>query len=162
QLFGESGAPAGAPLDVAPDYAPVPAANPAVAALPDGRYAVAWTDGTDGPPEVRVRLVDGRTLGEARLAHDDTSGLHADPAVLGAGGRLMVAFTALLDVSSRAFASALTPIGPEAPLAATAAIESGVALATFGKGWAAAVRSSSDALESIVVSSGDFVWSTPA
>jgi len=161
QLFGESGAGLGAPLDVAGDYAPVPAANAALAALPGGRYAVAWTDGMDGPPEVRVRLVDGRTLGAARLAHEDATGLHADPDLLWAGDRLIVAFTDLLDVSYRAFTSDLVPLGPETPLAATAAIESGVALARFGNGWAGAVRSSSDALESIVIRSGDLTWSTP-
>jgi hypothetical protein len=161
QLFGESGARLGSPVDVAGDYAPVPAANAAVAALPDGRYAVAWTDGMEGPPEVRLRLVDGRTLGAARLAHEDAAGLHADPDLLWAGDRLVVAFTDLLDVTYREFSSDLVPLGPEAPLAATAAIESGVALARFGSGWAGAVRSSSDALESIVVRSGDLIWSTP-
>jgi len=161
QLFGESGARLGPPLDVAADYSPLPAANAAVAGLPGGRYAVAWTDSMAGPPEIRVRVVDGQTLGPGRLVHDSVAGLHADPDVLWTGDRLIVAYTDLLDVTYRAFAADLTPLGPEAPVAATPAIESGVSLAPFASGWAAAVRSNSNALERVYIKSGDLAWSTP-
>ena len=45
QAHGEVGDRLGPPIDVALDAAPIDAANPVVAALPDDVYAVAWTDG---------------------------------------------------------------------------------------------------------------------
>ena len=161
QRFGPSGTRDGAPLDVGAGYAPVLAANPAVAILPDGSFAVAWTDGTDGSPEIRLRLVGSGALPPANVAHQNTSGLHSDPDVLWSKDRLVVAWTDLLDVKYREFASDLTPLGPEGAIAATAAIESSVSLAPFANGWASAVRSNTNALESIVVQGGGVTWSTP-
>lgn len=149
------------PVDVALGYEPLLDANPAVAALPGGRFAVAWTDGLDGAPTVRLRLVEGATLGPAQLAHVSVAGLHAEPDLLWTGTELVVAYTDLLDVRYRVFSPGLEPQGPEGVVAADAAIESGVTLATFGGGWAAAVRSNTEGLESIVVKSGGASWSTP-
>jgi hypothetical protein len=162
QSFTASGTRQGAPLDIAGDYTPLLAANPALAILPDGRFAVAWTDGTDGVPEVRLRLVDsGGGLGPAPLTHATPAGLHADPDMLWNKDRLIVAWTDLLDVKYREFAGDLTPLGPEATIAATPAIESSVSLAPFANGWASAIRSNTNALESIVVQSSALAWSTP-
>jgi cysteine-rich repeat protein len=47
-LFGASGAPLGIDVNVGDGRAPTSQANPVVAALPGGRFAVAWTDGADG------------------------------------------------------------------------------------------------------------------
>ena len=161
QRFGPSGTREGAPLDVGAGYAPLASANPAVAILPDGSFAVAWTDSTDGIPEVRLRLVGSGALVPAVVAHQSTSGLHSDPDLLWSHDRLVVAWTDLLDVKYREFAPDLTPLAPEGAIAATPAIESSVSLAPFADGWASAVRSNTSALESIVVQSGAVTWSTP-
>jgi cysteine-rich repeat protein len=161
QRFGAAGSRRDPPIDVASDYAPLVDANPTVAELPDGRFAVAWTDGTSGSPEVRLRLVDNGVLGPAQPVRTTASGVPTDPDMVWAGGRLVVAWTDLFDVKVREFANDLTPLGPEGAIAATPAIESSVSLAPFGGGWASAVRSSTNGLESIVVQSGASTWTTP-
>ena len=134
QAHGEVGDRLGPPINVALDAAPIDAANPVVAALPDNVYAVAWTDGSSGAPDIALRLVDGATgeLGALHIAHDATGGFQQDPDVLWTGDELIVAFTNLLDVRYRAFDRRLRPLGDLRTLGASpAAIESSVALARF-------------------------------
>jgi hypothetical protein len=159
--FGESGIPGDPPLAFANDYTPLAAANPAIAPLASSRYAVAWADGTNGPPEVLLRVVDVDSLGPARLAHS-SGGSHTDPDLLWVSDRLVAAWTNVLAVEYRAFDADLTPLGPEMSLAPSSAIQSHVALAPFANGWAAAFRSGTQGLESIVVQTdGATSWSTP-
>jgi hypothetical protein len=158
--FGESGTRGDPPLAFANDYAPLAAANPAIAPLAASRYAVGWTDGTNGPPEVLLRVIDGNSPGPARPAHS-AGGAHTDPDLLWVGDRLVVAWTNVLAVEYRTFDANLTPLGTETALVPSSDIQSHVALAPFANGWAAAFRSGAQGLESIVVQSGGTSWSTP-
>lgn len=164
QIFDEVGGRKGLPIDVSANDEPVQEANPVVAALPDNRYAVAWTDGRLGTPDVRVRVVDAAdgTKGSAITAHESTAGFQQDPDLLWTGSELIVAWTDLLDVKYRIFDDQLQPLGNEHYLASSGAIESSVTLARFGKGWAAAFRANNAGLDVIKVVAGRFSWTTQA
>jgi len=128
--------------------------------LPDGHYAVAWTDDEEGIPGVRMRLVDGAsgTLGEARVAAEPPA---QDADVLWTGSELVVAWTDLADAKYRAFDADLAPIGPEVYLAASPSLESSVTLAPFAGSWAAALYGNDEGHSAIEVKAGTLVWSTP-
>src|SRR5262249_5384028 len=123
QRLGAAGALGGSPNNVSIGFMPLVPSNPAIAALPDGGYAIAWTDGIAGNPDVRLRVL-GSALGGARLAHDDSAGFQQDPDLLWVRDRLIVSWTDLLQVKYRAFGSDLTPMGPAQSLATSPAIES--------------------------------------
>jgi len=163
QAFTAEATRVGLPIDFGVDRAPTPAANPAVAALPDGRYAVAFTDGTSGTPDVVLRSVDpdASDLGDARTAHAGTSGFQQDVDLVWAGDALIVAWTDLLDLRYRRFDAELRPLGEARALAQTPAIESSVSLAAFDGGFAAAFRANDSGFERIHVVAGDAAWSTP-
>ncbi len=161
RTYHESGVLRGVPVDAASDFAPLSVSNPVIAPLPTGKYAIAWSDGSTGTPDVRLRMFDGQAVGAAQLVHEDSSGLQQDPNLLWVGDRLIVAWTDLLDVKVRAFGADLTPLGPAKPLASSAAIESSVTLAPFGTTWVAAYRANDEGLESVRVAiSGGITWST--
>ncbi len=161
RTYHESGVLRGVPVDAAGDFAPLSVSNPVIAPLPTGKYAIAWSDGSTGTPDVRLRMFDGQAVGAAQLVHEDSSGLQQDPNLLWVGDRLIVAWTDLLDVKVRAFGADLAPLGPAKPLASSAAIESSVTLAPFGTTWVAAYRANDEGLESVRVAiSGGITWST--
>jgi len=163
QALGPDGALRAAPIDVGQGHAPTPAANPAIAALPDGRYAVAFTDGSAGTPDIAVRIVDAAGAGAlvARVAHTSTAGFQQDADLVWIGDELIVAWTDLLDIRYRRFDAKLRPLASDRALASTVAIESSVALAPFGDGFAAAFRANEDGYERIRVIAGGASWSTP-
>ena len=163
QAHDPNGARRAAPRELSGGAVPIDAANPVIAALPGDRYALAWTDGASGTPDVGLRVWDASSgeLGDERTAHDASGGFQQDADLLWTGEQLIVAFTDLLDVRYRAFDANLRPLGPARALAASPrAIESSVSLAPFGSGWAAALRANEDALERIEVIAGSLSWST--
>lgn len=121
QTFDAAGARSGVPVSVGEGSRPVTRANPAIAPLPDGRFAVVWTDFDPGFPNATDPVVhgDGDALGIALRAVDPTSGAlgalkHAnagtfpdsylagwtpadfsqfDPDVIATGNRVVVAWT---------------------------------------------------------------------
>jgi hypothetical protein len=163
QTHDQHGGRLGLPIEVSAGLAPADAANPAVAALPDLRYAVAFTDGSSGTPDVVARLIDAASgrLAAVRAVHDSSAGFQQDADLLWTGKELIVAWTDLLDVRYRAFSADLEPRGPARFLAAdSAAIESSVTLARFGAGWAAAYRANEDGFERVEVIAGSLSWRT--
>jgi cysteine-rich repeat protein len=165
QPYDAWGAPNGARLDAAAGGLPTSAANPVVAALPSGRFAVAWVDGLQGTPDIALRSIDvgAPPSGTPSLAHDDSGGIQTDPDILWTGTEVVVAWTDGFDLKSRRFDRNLTPLETEQRLAATPAFESNVALAPSAGGWAAAWRVVDDqGLETIHARSGSTEWTTHA
>lgn len=160
QRFDGNAAHPASPVNVSDGFAPLAQSNAAAAPLPDGSFAVAWTDSSSGTPDVLLRAVTGSQIGPARVVHADTAGFQQDPDVLWVTDRLIVAWSDLLDVKYRAFDAGLQPLGPEQILAGTGAIESSVVLAPFADHWAAAVRANDQGLESIHIMTGATDWST--
>jgi len=162
QGFDSVGLRSGTALAFAADNAPFDAANPAIAALPGGGYAVAWTDGSSGTPDVLLRNVDpsAGTFGDAKPVHENQAGFQQDPDLLWVDGKLVVAWTDLLSIKARSFDKDLAPLELEHVLSTTVAVDSSVVLAPFHSGWAAAFRSNTQGLERIRVVSGTDSWAT--
>lgn len=164
QAFGEAGGRRGPALELGEGAMPLGEAHPVIAALPDERYAVAWTDGRAGTPDIQLTLIS-TAAGEARQGepiapHASSSGFQQDVDVLWTGSELIVAWTDLLDVKYRRFDASLRPLEGERALGDTSAIESSVALAAFGDAWAAAMRVNEEGLERIRVRAGARSWIT--
>lgn len=161
QLFDSLGRVNGDPIEVSAGAEPTLEANPVVAAIPGGKYAVAWTDGKSGTPDVLLRLIDGesRALNAARPAHKSASSLQHEPDLIWVDGALWVAWTDLLDLKIRPFDELLEPLEPEQNLAATGAIEYGAALTAWDDTWAAAYHSNDEGVHNIEVVAGTARWS---
>lgn len=170
--FDSVGVPAGVPVTVAADTSVTVNAHPVVAALPGGKYALAYTDmNADGDGlGIAVRTVDAVTKQVGPLVRANTTktfGQH-DVDLIWTGTELVAAWvddsklpTSGSDVRMRRFNASLAPLGSEEILANSNAHESGVALATFGSGWAAAWRSVSAGTETIVAKTTGASWSVP-
>jgi hypothetical protein len=144
---------------------PVDDANPVVAALPDGSYAVAWSDfdgdGSDLGVVMRRVWPDG-SVGLSALANARREFSQLNPDVLWTGSQLVVAWEDYADAFNgpdlryRTFDAELNPSSAELSLAASELPEAGVALAPFESGWAAAYREgAASGLENIVVKVGE-------
>ena len=163
QRFDERGRRNGEPVNVAGGGRPTGAANPVVAALPGSdRYAVAWTDGTGGTPDVALRSVSGGSVpgGVPMLVHASAAGPQQDPDVLWTGSELVVAWSDLFSVKYRRFSESLSAIDAERTLSGGSQFAGNVVLARFGTGWAAAWRAGDQGFETIGVRVGDSTWST--
>ena len=162
QAFDSWGRRDGAAIDVAAGAQPTGAANPVVAALPGRSYAVAWTDGGGGTPDVALRLVAvGSTpRGAPTLAHGSRSGPQQDPDLIWTGSELVVAWSDLLTVRYRRFDQSLGPLDVEHTLSGATELAGNVSLVQFGNGWAAAWRAGDGGLETVAVRAGDATWST--
>ncbi len=168
--FDSVGVPASSPVTVAADTSVTANAHPVVAALPVGRYAVAYTDlNADGDGlGIAVRSVDAATKQVSSLVRVNTTktfGQH-DVDLVWTGTELVAAWvddsklpTSGADIRMRRFTSSLAPTSSEEILANGPAQESGVALATFGSGWAAAWRSALAGTETIAVKTAGASWS---
>lgn len=164
------GVPASPPVTVAADVSVTANAHPVVAALPGGKYAVAYTDlNADGDGlGIAVRSVDVATKQVGSLVRVNTTktfGQH-DVDLVWSGTELVAAWVddskltaSGADIRMRRFNSSLAPVSSEEILANGLAQESGVALATFGTGWAAAWRSALSGTETIVVKTASASWS---
>lgn len=164
--FDSVGVPA-TTLSVAADASITAAAHPVIAALPGGKYAVAYTDlGADGDGlGVALRLVDASGAGPLVRANTTKIFGQHDVDLIWTGSELVAAWVddSKLpangsDLRMRRFSAALSPVSAEEALAGSAAQESGVALAPFAGGWAAAWRSASAGSETIVVKTTGASW----
>jgi hypothetical protein len=142
---------------------------PVVAALPNGKYAVAFTDfNGDGDEEgIALRLVNPNNLsmGAPTYANVTTVSSQFDPDILWTGSDLVVAWVdnsnsqTSPDVRYRMFDSTLKPTSNELTLAATSAIEMDVSLAPWQGAWAVAWREASNGFETIRVrTSTNVAW----
>lgn len=170
--FDPKGVRIGAPLLVSAgtQSKPLLFSSPVVAALPGAKYAVAWTD-FDGDGDelgVALRLVDPAIAPAGEPAHANTTTAFSqfDPDMIWTGSELVVAWaddsapSTGPDLRMRQFDAALSPIGAEQSLAASASAEGNVALGMFGAAWAAAWRATgSNGLESVEAKSGNTTWS---
>lgn len=147
---------------------PIEESNPVAAALPNGEYAVAWTDfdgdGSDLGIALRKVRADG-TLGIIQVANSHTAFSQRNPDLLWTGNRLIVAWEDYADASNgpdlryRAFDQDLNPLGDDVDAAVTSAPEAALALASFNGGIVASYRetivSGADAgKENVVVQAG--------
>lgn len=152
-----------AAAEVSSGTSPTPFADPVVAAMPNGRYAVAWTERSGVSPDVVVRLYDPVAISTApaSVVHSQTSGTQSDPDAFWTGSQLVVAWTDANDIYVRRYSSGLAPLGSEVPVAATNAHEGAPSLAAFDGDVAAAWRSIdlSDGSEAIRVRAGTVDWS---
>jgi hypothetical protein len=163
QRFGESGRRLGEPTNVAVGGRPTGAANPVLIALPGpDRYAVAWTDGTGGTPDVALRLVAGGSApsGAPTIAHGSVAGPQQDPDMVWTSSELVVAWSDLFSVKYRRFSESLAALDVERTLSGGSQFAGNVSLAKFGTEWAAAWRAGDQGLESIGVRVGNSTWST--
>jgi cysteine-rich repeat protein len=164
QAYNEWGHPAAARIDIGGDQRPSGDANPVVAALPGGRYAVAWTDAQSGSQDVGIRTVGSDGVpSPAVYAHDSTLGIQRDADAVWTGSELVVAWSDGFDLAYRRFDDQLEPLDAQQPLTTdgVGSFESNVALAPFGSGFAAAWRVSGSGPESVVVTTGESTWTTP-
>jgi hypothetical protein len=136
-------------------------ADPVVAPLPGGTYAVLWTDvGGDGDEDgVAVASLNATTGAVSSAGHvnQTTSFAQHGADALWTGTALIVAWTdesdaaTLANVKMRSFDAALHATTDETDLAKTAASESDVVLAPFGGAWAASWRAVAGDSETIHV-----------
>ncbi len=95
--IGADGAPLGPVTEVDEENAAAPQGNPAVAALPDGRWLVAWDERTSLTRNIYYRILDADLSGASDIvqADGDQIGLsdQSDPAVLVRGNDILVAWT---------------------------------------------------------------------
>jgi hypothetical protein len=140
-------------------------ANPVAAELPDGDYAVAWTDldgdGSDLGVALRRVKADG-TLGGLGVANQGREFSQLEPDLLWTGTQLIAVWVDYADALTapdlryRVFDGNLSPQSGDLSLASSILPEAGVALAPFNGGWAAAYREGQfDGTELIVVKVGD-------
>lgn len=144
---------------------PIFEANPVAAALPNGRYVVAWGDfdgdGSDLGVALREVGADG-DLGQLRSANASHEFSQLNPDLIWTGSQLVAAWEDYSDAFNgpdlryRVFDEELNPVTGDLALAASELPEAGVALAAFRGGWAAAYREGAvDGSESVVVRIGD-------
>jgi hypothetical protein len=152
-------------LLVSEGASPITTANPVTAALPDGTYAVAWSDfdgdGSDLGVALRRVSADG-TLGALRAANLRTEFSQLNPDMIWTGSELVVAWEDYAnafngpDLRYRTFDGDLNPTSQDVVLAASELPEAAVALAPVDGSWAAAYREGAvDGGEYIVVKVGD-------
>jgi cysteine-rich repeat protein len=145
----------GQPLDdalaISEGFRPADTANPVVAALDDGAYAVAWGDLSGASLDVELRVVSAAgELGQAVRVNASDAGAQSDPDLLWLDPELVVAWTDGLSVKVRSFSAALEPLGAEQTLSSSA-FASSVALTSLADGWAAGFRELAADGENIVV-----------
>jgi len=148
--------------------ASVDSPNPSITGLPDDTFVAAWTDfDTEGDElGIRLRKMDPTLLTQAPavIANAEHAFSQRDPDLVFDGGQLIVAWVDDSDpvngpdLRYRTFAKDLTPTSDDLTLAATAAVETDVTLATTAGVWAAGWRSGSAGQETIEVQSGATHW----
>jgi hypothetical protein len=163
-LFDIWGKPA-AHVDVSRGASPIDDANPVAVALPNGGYAVAWSDfdGDGSDRGVALRRVDtDGTLGPLSAANARHEFSQLNPDMVWTGSQLVVAWEDYADAFNapdlryRVFDQDLNPTTSDLPLAESALPEAAVALTAFNDGWAAAYREgTAEGQENVVVKASD-------
>ncbi len=163
------GLPESSLVDVSLGTAAVTFTGPALAALPDGAFAVAYTD-YDGDGDelgVRLRRVEpGASAGSgAGFANATSLGSQRDAELVWTGRELVVAWEDDSEISTapdlrwRRFDAALRPLEPEQTLSASAAEEGRLSLLPVTAGVVAAWRQGQGGRETIEVSLAGARWS---
>jgi len=162
QAFDPWGRRAGSPLNLAPKLLPTAAANPVVAALPKGHFAVLWSDAAAGTPDVVIADADAAAgkVANPVTVHSSLAGAQTDPDVVWTGTELVAAWTDEFDVKFSRYGSDLVPTETETVLAGTPAFEGNVALAATSAGWAAAWRVDDQGMETVDARAGTTEWFT--
>jgi hypothetical protein len=142
--------------------------DPVVAALPDGAYAVAWTDVLGDSVDLGIALRRVEPTGELQplaSANDALPFPQTSPDLIWTGQELVAAWVDYGDPSTgpdihyKLFDANLFPLTEELVLADSAAAETDVTLTRFGEGWAAAFRQSGENREeSLIISVGESVY----
>ena len=171
RAFDSKGVPQATAIDVNGTATAVDDSDPVVAALPDGRYAVAWTDlGGDGDGRgIALRMIDPAAPASGRLdfANARRSWGQQRPDIVATDSELVVAWTDDAEVTTtrtnlryrRFLLSGTALTGSDETLASTPALEDNVSLTKFGSGWAAAWTSVGGGTHSIRVKAGSTEWS---
>jgi cysteine-rich repeat protein len=156
-------------VTVAPTELTAELARPVVSGTSDGGFVVSWTTWGDDELDVALRKVtltgEEPELGDVVFANQLTTFSQHSPDLLTvAGGDLVVAWVddsaeTAPDLRYALFDQDLNPLSSEAVLAASDEVESDVALARFGNGWAAAWRAGAGGVERIRVKAGNDQWS---
>jgi hypothetical protein len=152
--------------------------NPVIAAVPGGKYAVAYTDFNGDGDElgIALRLVDLASPPTGAPAHANTTTAFSqyDPDLLATPSGLVVAWVDDSPAASgprvmfRTFDNNLSPTSSEQPLSMSAddggadagnPNEGDVALSPFGSSWAAAWRAGENGLETVHIRTGSTTWS---
>ena len=163
QRFDAWGGRDGEPFAVSAQPVAASVPNPAVAALPGGDFAVAWTELGAGSPDVALRVIDaGGGAGEVVIANGSAGGPQTDADLIWTGEELVVAWTDLFDVYLRRFSAALVPRSQEQLVGDSAELESSVTLAPFAGDVAIAWRANDAGLDRIRVHAGGIEWWTAA
>jgi hypothetical protein len=166
--FSNKGIPSDQAVPFTGGSTPVLMSNPVVAAIPNDRYVVAYTDFNGDGDElgIALRVVDPTSApsGAPSHANTTTSFSQYDPDLIATPSGLIVAWlddsnvATGPDIMFRTFGNDLTPTSAEQVLANTSANEGDVALAPFGTSWAAAWRAGDSGLESLRVHGGGADW----
>lgn len=163
QRFDAWGGRDGDALEVSAQAVAASVPNPALAALPGGDFAVAWTDLGAGSPDVALRVIDGAGgAGEMVIANSSAGGPQTDVDLIWTGEELVVTWTDLFDVYLRRFSAALAPRSQEQLVGDSAELESSVTLAPFAGDVAIAWRANDAGLDRIRVHAGGAEWWTAA
>lgn len=151
----------GAPVSVGSGASPTEQADPVVAALPGGKFALAWNDLAGGSLDVALRIIEpSGVLGAMVVANQTLPGAQQDPDVLWTGSELVVGWTDALQTKARRFDATLAALDSETAVSASSEVARSASLAQFGATWAVAWRSiNSSGLELIRVKSGSTAWS---
>lgn len=142
---------------------PVVDANPVVAELPGGAYAIAWTDfdGDGSDLGIALRRINAEhQLGALSFANAEREFSQRDADLIWDGTQLVAAWVDFSDAATgpdirlRTFDADLRPTSGDVSLADSALPEANVALAKVAGGWCAAYREGSpDGAEYLVVKS---------
>jgi hypothetical protein len=161
-IFGPTGTRTATLASISPQASSLQAANPVVAALSCGGYAVAWTDiGADGDEQgIAIATVDdtGTTVSPVAHANKSTAFSQHDPDILRIPSGVVVAWVDESDPATSpdlryiVLSDALTP-GGESVLSATGDSEGNISLSSFSGSWAAAWRAGQGDTEAVVVRS---------
>lgn len=160
-FFDVQGHRQGAPLSAGSGASPTEQADPVVAALPAGKFVLAWNDLAGGTLDVAMRIIEPSGAPGAVVGANQTlPGAQQDPDVLWTGSELVVAWMDAFRIKSRRFDASLTAIDSETAVSANGEVARSASLAQFGASWAVAWRAiDSSGLELIRVKSGSTAWS---
>ena len=138
------------------------AANPVLAALPSGKFALAYNDLGAGSLDVALRLVQpGSAPGPAVYANQTVAGAQHDADLCWAGNELVVAWTDAFRIKARRFDAALAPLDGESAWGPPAELAGSVSLVEHAGACAAAWRAIDKAtgLELVRVRAGSVSFS---
>jgi len=169
--FSDKGVASDALVPISTGSTPLLMSHPVVAAVPGGKYAVAYTDfnGDGDKLGIALRLVDPAAAPTGAPMHANVTTVFSqyDPDLIATASGLVAAWIDDSDASTqpklkyRTFALDLMPTSGELSLAmaSSSASEGDVALANWGSSWVAAWRSDENGLETLRIRSGSTAWS---